>query len=82
MGGILKMDLDAIKSRLNAMQKTSNGNGGERASLFWKPTVGKQTIRVRCGGRLGAASGAYAIIDRRDTDRRAKAAQALDRLSA
>jgi len=40
------MDLDAIKSRLNAMQKTSNGNGGERASLFWKPTVGKQTVRV------------------------------------
>jgi len=41
------MDLEAIKSRLNAMQKTSNGKGGgERASLFWKPTVGKQTIRV------------------------------------
>ena len=38
------MDLEAIKSRLNAMQKTTNGKGGgERASMFWKPTVGKQT---------------------------------------
>ena len=41
------MDLEAIKSRLNAMQKTTNGKGGgERASMFWKPTVGKQTVRV------------------------------------
>ena len=41
------MDLEAIKSRLNVMQKTSNGKGGgERASLFWKPTIGKQTVRV------------------------------------
>jgi urease alpha subunit len=41
------MDLEAIKSRLNAMQKTANGKGGgERASMFWKPTVGKQTVRV------------------------------------
>ena len=41
------MDLEAIKSRLNAMQKTpSNKGGGDRQSLFWKPTVGKQTIRV------------------------------------
>jgi hypothetical protein len=41
------MDLEAIKSRLNAIQKTSNGkNGGDRASMFWKPTVGKQTVRV------------------------------------
>jgi hypothetical protein len=41
------MDLEAIKSRLNAMQKTTNGKGGgDRTSLFWKPTVGKQTVRV------------------------------------
>ena len=41
------MDLEAIKSRLNAMQKTANGKGGgDRASMFWKPTVGKQTVRV------------------------------------
>ena len=41
------MDLEAIKSRLNAIQKTTNGkNGGDRASMFWKPTVGKQTVRV------------------------------------
>jgi hypothetical protein len=41
------MDLEAIKSRLNAMQKSpSNKGGGDRQSLFWKPTVGKQTVRI------------------------------------
>lgn len=41
------MDLDAIKQSLNALQATSNNNGnGERKQLFWKPEVGKQTIRI------------------------------------
>ena len=40
------MDLDVIKQRLNALEKTGNSNNGERRQLFWKPEVGKQTIRV------------------------------------
>lgn len=41
------MDLDVIKQRLDALQTTSNGsNNGERKQLFWKPEVGKQTIRI------------------------------------
>jgi hypothetical protein len=41
------MDLDVIKQRLNALEKSSNGsNNGERRQLFWKPEVGKQTIRI------------------------------------
>ena len=41
------MDLEAIKARLNAIQKTPNGgNKADRQSLFWKPTIGKQTVRV------------------------------------
>lgn len=41
------MDLDAIKQSLNALQANSNNNGnGERKQLFWKPEVGKQTIRI------------------------------------
>ncbi len=39
------MDLDVIKQRLEALQKpTSNNNNGK--SLFWKPSVGKQTVRI------------------------------------
>lgn len=40
------MDLDVIKQRLNALEKTGNSNNGERRQLFWKPEVGKQTIRI------------------------------------
>ncbi len=41
------MDLDVIKQRLDALQTTSNSsNNGERKQLFWKPEVGKQTIRI------------------------------------
>lgn len=41
------MDLDVIKQRLNALEKSSSGsNNGERRQLFWKPEVGKQTIRI------------------------------------
>ncbi len=36
------MDLNAIKSRLNEMQKTSTRQSGEeRKAAFWKPTIGK-----------------------------------------
>tara|TARA_B100000497_G_scaffold127506_1_gene169566 strand:- start:411 stop:1226 length:816 start_codon:yes stop_codon:yes gene_type:complete len=39
------MDLDVIKKRLEALEKSpSNNNNGK--SLFWKPSVGKQVIRV------------------------------------
>jgi len=42
------MDLDVIKKRLDAMNKQSNNNGnsGGGKNLFWKPSVGKQVIRV------------------------------------
>ena len=42
------MDLSAIKQRLNAMQqKPGKKNTGEdRKKFFWKPSVGKQVIRV------------------------------------
>ena len=42
------MDLDVIKQRLDSLNKQSNnnsGNGGGK-NLFWKPSVGKQLIRV------------------------------------
>ena len=41
------MDLNEIKSRLNEMQKTSNKQTSEeRKAVFWKPTIGKQTVRI------------------------------------
>lgn len=41
------MDLNELKSRLNAIQsKASNKSGGDKKNLFWKPTIGKQTIRI------------------------------------
>ena len=42
------MDLKTIKSRLNSLQKTKGGsnNKEERAKNFWRPTVGKTTIRI------------------------------------
>ena len=40
------MDLDVIKQRLNAMQSNNSKPNGERKQLFWKPTVGKQSIRI------------------------------------
>jgi len=41
------MDLNEIKARLNQMQTASTGqNKGDGKQLFWKPSVGKQTIRV------------------------------------
>jgi hypothetical protein len=41
------MDLDVIKQRLDSLNKQSNNNsGGGGKNLFWKPSVGKQVIRV------------------------------------
>jgi hypothetical protein len=40
------MDLNAIKKRLNDMQSQANNQGGQKSNLFWKPSVGKQLIRV------------------------------------
>ena len=40
------MDLDVIKQRLEALEKPSSGNNNNGKSLFWKPSVGKQVIRI------------------------------------
>ena len=41
------MDLNVIKERLNKMQNAANNqSSGGGKQLFWKPSVGKQTIRV------------------------------------
>ena len=40
------MDLNAIKNRLEQMNKQSATNSGGGKSLFWKPSVGKEVIRV------------------------------------
>jgi len=40
------MDLNAIKKRLGEMQSQTNNSGGNSKQLFWKPSVGKQVVRV------------------------------------
>jgi hypothetical protein len=42
------MDINSIKSRLNTLQNKKGGsqNKEDRAKNFWKPSVGKQVIRV------------------------------------
>jgi hypothetical protein len=43
------MDLSVIQNKLNTLQnkgKGSSQNKEERAKSFWKPTIGKQTIRI------------------------------------
>jgi hypothetical protein len=40
------MDLDVIKQRLEALQKPTSNNNNNGKSLFWKPSVGKQTVRI------------------------------------
>ena len=42
------MDLNAIKQRLNALQQKPNQKNStdERKKFMWKPSVGKQTIRI------------------------------------
>ena len=39
------MDLNAIRSKLNSLQQTNKGGNNDR-SLFWKPSVGKQVVRI------------------------------------
>ena len=40
------MDLNAIKKRLGEMQSQTSNNSGGGKQLFWKPSVGKQVVRV------------------------------------
>ena len=40
------MDLNAIKYRLEQMNKQTSSNSGGGKSLFWKPSVGKEVVRV------------------------------------
>ena len=40
------MDLNAIKNRLEQMNKQTTSNSGGGKSLFWKPSVGKEVVRV------------------------------------
>tara|TARA_B110000495_G_C22956790_1_gene560608 strand:- start:38 stop:835 length:798 start_codon:yes stop_codon:yes gene_type:complete len=40
------MDLNAIRSKLNSLQQTNKGDGNNSKSLFWKPSIGKQTVRI------------------------------------
>ena len=40
------MDLNLIKQRLESLNKQSTNNSGGGKSLFWKPSVGKQVVRV------------------------------------
>ena len=41
------MDLNVIKKRLESLNKQTNNSGGNNnKNLFWKPSIGKQLIRV------------------------------------
>jgi hypothetical protein len=40
------MDLNEMKNRLSAMQSKSTGGGGNKKTVFWRPSVGKQVVRV------------------------------------
>ena len=40
------MDLNQIKQKLESLQTQSNSNKGGGKSLFWKPSIGKQQIRI------------------------------------
>ena len=40
------MDLDVIKQRLEALSKPASKSNNNDKSLFWKPSVGKQTVRI------------------------------------
>jgi len=40
------MDLNAIKSKLNSLQQQQTKGSGTDKNLFWKPSVGKQVIRI------------------------------------
>ena len=40
------MDLNQIKQKLESLQYQPNSNKGGDKSLFWKPSIGKQIIRI------------------------------------
>jgi|TARA_B100001094_G_scaffold275926_1_gene283771 hypothetical protein len=40
------MDLNQIKKKLESLQSQSNSNKSSGKSIFWKPTVGKQQVRI------------------------------------
>ena len=40
------MDLNLIKQRLDSLNKQSSNSGGSGTSLFFKPSVGKEVVRV------------------------------------
>ena len=40
------MDLNQIKQKLESLQTQSSSNKGGGKSLFWKPSIGKQQIRI------------------------------------
>jgi len=40
------MDLNQIKQKLESLQTQSNTNKGSGKSIFWKPSVGKQQVRI------------------------------------
>lgn len=40
------MDLNEMKNRLQTIQSKSSGKSGEKKSVFWKPSIGKEVIRV------------------------------------
>jgi hypothetical protein len=40
------MDLNEMRNRLQTIQSKSSGKSGEKKSVFWKPSIGKQVIRV------------------------------------
>ena len=40
------MDLNQIKKKLESLQSQTNSNKGTGKSLFWKPSVGKQQVRI------------------------------------
>jgi len=40
------MDLSEIKNRLSAMQSKQGNGGGEKKNIYFKPSVGKEVVRV------------------------------------
>ena len=40
------MDLNQIKQKLESLQTQSNSSKGGGKSLFWKPSIGKQQVRI------------------------------------
>jgi len=40
------MDLNQIKKKLESLQTQSNSNKSNGKSIFWKPTVGEQQVRI------------------------------------